>query len=54
MEVAGGVHRHGAGIANWYIIEEGGRLTLVDAGVPGDWNAFVAAVGSLGKTLEDV
>ena len=54
MEVAEGVHRLTQGVVNFYLVEEGGKLTLVDAGAPGDWDAFARAVGSLGRTLEDL
>jgi hypothetical protein len=33
MEVADGIHRFGTHMVNWYLIERGGRLTLVDAGM---------------------
>ena len=29
-----GVHGVGSEMVNWYLVEEGGRLTAVDAGVP--------------------
>ena len=34
MEVADGIHRLTQGIVNFYLIEEGGKLALVDAGPP--------------------
>jgi hypothetical protein len=37
MEVADGIHRFGTRMVNWYLIERGGRLTLVDAGMRGYW-----------------
>jgi glyoxylase-like metal-dependent hydrolase (beta-lactamase superfamily II) len=54
VEVAEGVHRLTQGVVNFYLVEEGGKLTLVDAGAPGDWDAFARAVGSLGRPLEDL
>jgi hypothetical protein len=42
-QVAGGVHRLEDVYTNWYLIEEGGRLTLLDAGLPGDWQGFCSA-----------
>ena len=44
MEVADGIHRLTQGVVNFYLVEDGGRLTLVDAGAPGDWDEFVRAV----------
>lgn len=39
---------------NFYLIEEGGRLVLVDAGAPGDWKLLVRTVSSLGRELADL
>jgi glyoxylase-like metal-dependent hydrolase (beta-lactamase superfamily II) len=54
MEVAKGVHRLTQGVCNFYLIEDGGRLVLVDAGAPGDWKLFVATVAQLGRQLGDL
>ena len=32
-DVVGGVHRIGEYFVNWYLVEEYGRLTVVDAGL---------------------
>lgn len=34
-ELAAGVYGLGTDIVNWYVVEDGGRLTAVDAGLPG-------------------
>jgi glyoxylase-like metal-dependent hydrolase (beta-lactamase superfamily II) len=34
-EVASGVYRLGTPIVNWYLVEDGGAVTAVDAGLPG-------------------
>jgi glyoxylase-like metal-dependent hydrolase (beta-lactamase superfamily II) len=54
MQVAEGIHRLTQGVVNFYLVEDGGKLTLIDAGAPGDWDVFARAVGSLGRTLEDL
>lgn len=54
MEVAAGVHMLSKGIVNWYVVEDGGKLTLVDAGTPKDWDLLVETVGRLGHRLADV
>jgi glyoxylase-like metal-dependent hydrolase (beta-lactamase superfamily II) len=46
-EVAPNVRRLSGGICNLYLIEEGGRCTLVDAGAPKDWDLFAATIGRL-------
>jgi hypothetical protein len=37
MEVADGIHRFGTRMVNWYLIERGGRITLVGDGMRGYW-----------------
>ena len=37
------------GVANFYLIEEPGKLVLVDAGAPKDWALFTQAVLGLGQ-----
>jgi glyoxylase-like metal-dependent hydrolase (beta-lactamase superfamily II) len=54
MEVAPGIHHFDTGPFNWYVIEEGGRLTLVDAGFPGHYSVFRKGIQSLGRELKDV
>lgn len=54
MEVAAGVHRLTKGVVNWYVIADGGKLVVVDAGMPGDWDLLVETVGRLGHRLADI
>ncbi|MGH3076330.1 MAG: MBL fold metallo-hydrolase, partial [Gaiellales bacterium] len=54
MQIAEGIHRLTQGVVNCYLIEDGGKLTLVDAGAPGDWGLLVATVSSLGRSLGDL
>ena len=54
MQITEGVHRFGNRLVNWYILEEGGRLTLIDAGMPGHWRQLTAALGGLGRTPADI
>jgi glyoxylase-like metal-dependent hydrolase (beta-lactamase superfamily II) len=53
-EIADGIHHFDDGTVNWYLVDDGGRLTLIDAGFPGDWSMFVAALGTLGRRMADV
>ena len=53
-EVAEGIHRLTNGVANFYLIQESGRLVLVDAGAPKDWALFGQAVAQLGQDLGDL
>ena len=54
MQVAPGVHHFNTDPFNWYLIEQGDRLTLVDAGFPGHFGVFVRGVESLGRKVSDV
>jgi glyoxylase-like metal-dependent hydrolase (beta-lactamase superfamily II) len=52
--VAEGVHRIEDSYTNWYLIEEDGRLTVVDAGVPSSWSSLLEALKHLGRSPGDV
>ena len=54
IEVAKGVHRLTNGVANFYLIEESGKLVLVDAGAPKDWALFTQAALGAGKVAGDL
>ena len=53
-EIAPGVHRLATRYTNWYLLETGGRLTVLDAGLPGDWRAFSTALSRLGRSSSDI
>ncbi len=50
QEVGTGVHRYADGLVNWYLVEDGDELTLVDAGWPRSWPHVEAAVKALGAS----
>ena len=52
--VGPGLHRLASVYTNWYLLEEGGRLTVLDAGLPRDWQAFGSALGRMGYSLGDI
>ncbi len=52
--VAEGVHRVEDSFTNWYLVEEDGRLTVVDTGVPTSWPSLIEALGHLGLRLSDI
>ncbi|HSD77094.1 MAG TPA: MBL fold metallo-hydrolase [Solirubrobacteraceae bacterium] len=54
MQVADRVHRLGDRYVNWYVVEDGGRLTVLDAGFPGHWEQLPALLRALGRGLGDV
>jgi glyoxylase-like metal-dependent hydrolase (beta-lactamase superfamily II) len=49
-----GVHGLGSKQVNWYLVEEGGQLTAVDAGVPGFGKRLEADLASLGHVPDDI
>ncbi len=53
-EVGDRIYRLGAELVNWYIVEDGGRLTLVDAGNPNQFDQLPAALSSLGRSFDDI
>jgi glyoxylase-like metal-dependent hydrolase (beta-lactamase superfamily II) len=54
LNVVSGVHRAEDAYTNWYLIEEDGRLTIVDAGVPTSWQSLQDALARLGRSPDDV
>jgi glyoxylase-like metal-dependent hydrolase (beta-lactamase superfamily II) len=39
---------------NWYVIEDGDRLTVLDAGFPGHWSQLPSLLASIGRSLADI
>ena len=54
MQLSTSLHRLGSSLVNSYLVEEGGLVTIVDAGLPGYWRDLPAALAALGRTLDDV
>ncbi len=52
--VAEGVHRFGDGIVNWYLVDDGGALTMIDTAWPRSWPEIERAVQSIGRRVEDI
>jgi glyoxylase-like metal-dependent hydrolase (beta-lactamase superfamily II) len=48
-DVVPGIHRIEDSYTNWYLLEEDGRLTVVDAGVPTSWESLQDALKRLGR-----
>jgi glyoxylase-like metal-dependent hydrolase (beta-lactamase superfamily II) len=53
-QMAPGVHRLHTRYENWYLLEDGGRLTVLDTGLPGNWGDFSRALSQLGHTPADI
>jgi glyoxylase-like metal-dependent hydrolase (beta-lactamase superfamily II) len=48
------IHRAGTEIVNWYLLEEDGRVTIVDAGCPAYRSQLDGALAEIGRTIDDV
>jgi glyoxylase-like metal-dependent hydrolase (beta-lactamase superfamily II) len=53
-EVTEGVYRLGANLVNWWIVEDKGKFTVIDAGTPNQYEQLPAALATLGRTMGDV
>lgn len=54
MKLAPSLHRVGDDLVNSYLVEEAGALTLIDAGVPGQWADLLADLAAMGRSLADI
>jgi glyoxylase-like metal-dependent hydrolase (beta-lactamase superfamily II) len=48
------IHRAGTEIVNWYLLEEGRKVTIVDAGCPAYRPQLETALREIGRAIEDV
>jgi len=53
-EVAPRIRRLGDEIVNSYLVEDGGKVTIVDAGAPAYWAALPDELAAMGRSLDDV
>lgn len=54
MRLAHGLHRVGNDLVACYLVVTDDGVTLVDAGLPGQWKDLQVELGSLGRSLDDV
>ena len=55
MQIAPRIHRVGPdSIVNSYLVDDGGEVTIIDAGAPGLWGRVPAELAAMGRSLEDV
>jgi glyoxylase-like metal-dependent hydrolase (beta-lactamase superfamily II) len=52
--IAQGVHRIEDAHVNWYLVEDGDALTVVDTGLPRSWGSLQAALHRLGRTAGEI
>lgn len=54
QHVARGIHRVQDAHTNWYLIDDNGRLTVVDTGLPRSWASLQTALSTLGHQPGDI
>lgn len=54
MQVADRIERVNEQFINFFLVEEAGRVVVVDSGMPGNWSLLIAGLGRIGRTLGDV
>jgi len=54
MQLSPSLHRLGSSLVNSYLVEEGGLVTIVDAGLPGYWTDLPKELAAMGRSLDDV
>ncbi len=54
QQVGSGVHRIVDGVVNWYLIDAGGEVALVDAGWPSSWPRVEQALTRIGRSPANV
>jgi glyoxylase-like metal-dependent hydrolase (beta-lactamase superfamily II) len=54
LHVAEGVHRVEDAYVNWYLVEEDGRVTVVDAGLPRSWLSLHEALAAIDRIPGDI
>lgn len=54
MEIAPNIFRFDTGPFNWFVVRDGNRLTLVDAGFPGHYHILVEGLQSIGHSIQDI
>lgn len=53
-DITPGIHRLGSSHHNFYVITEGGKATVIDAGCSKEWPKLVEGLTAIGLALNDV
>src|SRR5262245_11164139 len=54
MQLAPSLHQIGSDIVNCYLVEDHAEITLIDAGLPGQWRELLTELRRMGRSLDDV
>lgn len=54
MQLAPSLHRVGTDLVNVYLIEDHRGITLIDAGIPGQWGDLMAELDAIGRSPDEI
>jgi glyoxylase-like metal-dependent hydrolase (beta-lactamase superfamily II) len=54
MQLSANLHQIGSDIVDCYLVIEGTNVTIVDAGLPGQWSELLGELARIGRSLADV
>jgi len=54
MRLAPGLHRIGTDMVNSYLVQDASGITIIDAGLPGQWRELEHELTQMGCSLDDV
>ena len=54
MQLAPGLHRLGDGLVNSYLVQDGGAITIIDAGMSGQYGDLERELAAMGRTKADI
>lgn len=54
MKLTDGVYRLGSRFVNFYALEDGGRVTIIDSGIPGYYEQIPGLLRSINRSVSDV
>lgn len=54
MQLAPSLHRIGSDMVNVYLIADESGVTLIDAGIPGQWKDLIAELETMGRSLDEI
>jgi len=54
VQLSPALHQIGSNIVNCYLVQDSGQVTIIDAGLPGQWRELLDELGRMGRSLDDV
>ena len=54
MQLETSLHRVGSDMVGFYLVADERGVTMVDAGLPGQWGELTAELGTMGRSVDDI